>query len=164
MEAKGKGQRICSVVAALAIAVAIAGCGGSDEPAAQKPPVTQKQFERQAYKVCYHAYKKQARLTEAFAERRGWSTAEHTQKQQEVINRVIAMSIEREKIRKLSALPMPPGAKPRIEAAIASMKRGIRTTEAHPEWLAAPTEKHPEPFTEARKKTADAGFWVCGQA
>jgi len=165
MGTKGRGQQICSIVAAFAIAMSIAGCGGSDATEDGKAPVvTQKQFERQGYKVCYHAYKKQARLTEAFAERHGWSIGEHTQKQQEVINRVIVMPIVQEKIRKISALPWPAAAKPKIEAALAAMRRGIRMTEAHPEWLARPTEKHPETFAEARQKTAAAGIWVCGQA
>jgi len=154
-----------SIAALGAALIAIGGCGGSGQSAtAEKPPVTQKQFERQGYKVCYHAYKKQARLTEAFVERHGWPTGEHTQKQQEVINRVIVMPIVREKIRKLSALPWPADGKAKIEAAIASMRRGIQMTEAHPEWLARPTEKHPETFADARKKTTAAGIWVCGQA
>lgn len=160
-------RRAGSIFLVFAALLCCAGCGsgGSGSAAtAEKPPVTQKQFERRGYKICYHAYKKQARLTEAFAKRHGWSTAEHTQKQQEVINRVIVMPIVREKIRKLSALPIPPGWKPKLEAAIASMRRGIRMTEAHPEWLARPTAKHPETFAEARKKTTTAGIWVCGQA
>lgn len=166
MSAWGKGNRSGFIVVALAVvAIAIAGCGGSDQSAtAQKPQVTQKRFERMGYKVCRHAYMKQARLTEAFAKRHGWPVGEHTQKQQEAINRVIVMPIVREKIRKLSALPLPPGEKPKMEAVIASMRRGIRMTEAHPEWLAAPTEQHPETFAEARETTGAAGIWVCGQA
>jgi hypothetical protein len=165
MGARGMGQQICSVVAAIAIALSISGCGGgSGETEAGKAPVTQKQFEQLAHKVCYHAYKKQARLTEAFSNRRGFRVAEPTQEQREVVNRVIVMPIVREKISKLSALPLPPGDKPKMEAVIASMRRGIRMTEAHPEWLAAPTEAHPETFAEARETTRALGIWVCGQA
>jgi hypothetical protein len=155
-----------SSIAALGAAlVAIAGCGGSDQAATvEKPPVRQKQFERQAYKVCYHAYKKQARLMEAFSRRHGYNVGEPNQKQREVLNRVIVMPIVREKIRKLGALPLPPGDEAKMEAVLASMRKGIRTTAAHPEWLAAPTEKHPETFAEARETTAALGIWVCGQA
>lgn len=165
MGARRKGQQICTIVAAIAIALVIAGCGGGSEKTdAKKTPVTQKQFERLAHKVCYHAYKKQARLTEAFSKRRGFRVGEPTQEQQEVINRVIVMPIVREKISNLSALPLPPGDKSKMEAVIASMRRGIRMTEAHPAWLAAPTEAHPETFAEARETTKALGIWVCGQA
>jgi|SRR3954468_14405866 len=153
------------VLAGLLFALLVAGCGSSDQAAtAEKPPVTKKQFERQAHKVCFQLYHKQARQTEALSKRRDFQIGEPTQRQREVINRVIVMPIVREKIKELGALPLPPGEAPKMKAVLGSMRRGIRLTEAHPEWLAAPTEKHPETFAEARETTGAAGIWLCGQA
>jgi hypothetical protein len=85
------------------------------------------------------------------------------QREQEQTNTVFVMPFVERKIDALRALPVPEGEEGKIEAILKSMEEGIRVSKAHPEWLAAPTEAHPIPFTKTLELTSAYGIWDCGQ-
>jgi hypothetical protein len=150
---------------AVAALLALAGCGGGgdEETTAERPPITKKKFVREGQALCTRAYRRQARWMEKFYKRHGFDPGEPSKKARELVNEAVVMKVEREKIKELDALPVPPGDELEITKILASMRKGIRITEREPERLAEPTEKNPEPFTEARELTADYGIWICGQ-
>ena len=86
------------------------------------------------------------------------------QKERERLNAEWVMPFVERKIEDLRALPVPEGQQKKIEEILQSMEDGIRVSKAHPEWLAAPTQAHPEPFTKTLELTAAYGIWECGQA
>ncbi len=164
----GNGRHLTALALALALAVAalfaFVGCGGGDDSTtAERPPITKKKFVREGQALCTRAYRRQARWMEKFHKRHGYDPGEPSKKAREEVNAAVVMKVEQEKIDELDALPVPPGDEKEIEKILASMERGIRVTEREPERLAEPTEKNPEPFTEARELTADYGIWICGQ-
>jgi hypothetical protein len=151
---------------ALALAVATAGCGGEDSDsaaAAKKPSLTKKQFARQAHAICYRLSKKQVRQMEAFGKRNGFDLGEPGRREREKVNAAVVLPVVEEKIEALGALPVPKGDEGEVRQILASMEKGIRTTEAHPDWLAAPTARNPNPFAETLELTAAYGIWLCGQ-
>lgn len=150
-------------VAALLAFVGCGGGGGDEETTAERPPITKKKFVREGQALCTRAYRRQARWMEKFYKRHGYDWQEPSKKAREEVNAAVVMKVEQEKIDELDALPVPPGDEAEIEKILESMRKGIRITEREPERLAEPTEKNPEPFTEARELTADYGIWICGQ-
>lgn len=157
-------MRRAAIVLAL-LAVAAGGCGsrGSDSSSSESPPATKKQFAEKAHAICYRLSKKQVREMEAFAKAHSYELGAPTKRQLEQVNAAVVMPIVEEKIEDLGALPVPPGDEAQVRKILASMEQGIRVTEAHPAWLAAPTPAHPNPFEATLKLTAAYGIWLCGQ-
>lgn len=169
----GRSIRRYALLLALVAACAVAGCGSSDGTSTSsnaaktspKPSVpTRKQVVRMAQKYCRHGYKAQAKAVEAYAAEHGihWREPSHAERE-ELDVKVVVPFVER-KIEFWQSLPVPPGDGPQIKAIIKSMQRGLAATRAHPQWLAAPTPEHPEPFEETRALTGKYGAWICGQA
>jgi hypothetical protein len=156
--------RLTPIFLMLAVLFCAGGCGsaGSASSTAPRAP-TKKQFLRQAHSICYRLSKKQVRQMEAFGKRHGFDPAQPSPAELERVNAAVVMPIVEEKIEELGALPVPNGDEEQVKRIIGSMERGIRVTEAHPAWLAAPTAAHPDPFEATLKLTAAYGVWLCGQ-
>lgn len=154
--------RLAATGAILGLLVTFAGCGGGDATST-KPAVTKQQFLHRAHAICYHLSKKQVRETEAFYKAHGLSTTEPSQHAQERNILAVVLPVVEEKAEELGALPVPAGDEPKVRAIITAMERGVRKTEAHPEWLAAPTTAHPNPFAEYEQLVSDYGVWLCAQ-
>lgn len=154
--------RLAAVGAILGLLVALVGCGGGDATSA-KPVLTKQQFIRRAHAICYHLSKKQVRETEAFYKAHGLSTTEPSRRAQERNIAAVVLPVVEEKGEELGALPVPAGDETKVRAILAAMERGVRETEAHPEWLAAPTTAHPNPFAEYEQLVSDYGVWLCAQ-
>jgi len=153
--------RIRLFVALGAIALLAAGCGGGSDSSTSAP--TKKQFLQGAHAICYHLSKKQVRETEAFYKAHGLSTTEPSQRAQERNIIAVVLPVVEEKAEELGALPAPAGDEAKVRAIVTAMERGVRGTEAHPGWLAAPTSKHPNPFAESERLVSDYGAWLCAQ-
>lgn len=134
------------------------GCGGGEEAA-----LTKKQFIRRAHAICYHLSKKQVRETAAFYAAHGSSAAEPDQHAVERNIAAVVLPVVEEKIEELGALPVPEGDEAKVRAILTAMERGVRETEAHPEWLAAASSAHPDPFTASERLVAAYGVWLCAQ-
>lgn len=146
------------------VALLAVGCGGgASHSSPSEPSITKKQFLQRAHAICYHLSKKQVRETEAFYRAHGLNTAEPSQRAQERNIVAVVLPVVEEKIEELGALPVPEGDQAKVQAVLAAMERGVRETEAHPEWLAASTSRHQNPFAESEQLVSAYGAWLCAQ-
>ena len=142
----------------------VAGCGGGYSQPASTPKVTKERWVRKAFDICRRLGHEQQRGHYAFERAHGMKVGEPGQREQEEVNTVFVMPFVERKIEALRALPVPEGEQAKIGQILKSMEEGIRLSKAHPDWLAAPTKAHPEPFTKTTELTAAYGIWDCGQA
>jgi hypothetical protein len=142
----------------------VAGCGGGDssEPVATTT-ITKQQWVRKAYAVCARLSHRQQHHGYAFRRAHGMKV-NPGQRERERLDAIYVMPFVERKIDELRALPVPAGEGAKIDQILQSMEEGIRDSKAHPEWLAAPTQAHPDPFTKAIELTDAYGIWICGQA
>lgn len=145
----------------LAALLLFAGCGGGS--GTTTPALTKQQFIRRAHAICYHLSKKQVRKTEAFYKAHGLNPAEPSQPAVERNIAAVVLPVVEEKIEELGALPVPEGDEAKVQAILKAMERGVRETEAHPEWLAASSSAHPNPFAESEELVSAYGVWLCAQ-
>jgi hypothetical protein len=156
--------RIHPFVALGLIALVASGCGGgSSSSSASEQPLTKQQFVRRAHAICYHLSKKQVRKTEAFYKAHGLDAAEPSQRAQERNIVAVVLPVVEEKAEELGALPVPEGDEAKVRAIVTAMERGVRETKAHPEWLAAASAAHPNPFAESEQLVVAYGVWLCAQ-
>jgi hypothetical protein len=156
--------RIHPFVALGLIALVASGCGGgSSSSSASEQPLTKQQFIRRAHAICYHLSKKQVRKTEAFYKAHGLDAAEPSQRAQERNIVAVVLPVVEEKAEELGALPVPEGDEAKVRAIVTAMERGVRETKAHPEWLAASSAAHPNPFAESEQLVVAYGVWLCAQ-
>jgi len=142
----------------------IAGCGGGDSQSVSTTTITKEQWVHKAFALCKRLGHQQQRQHYVFERAHGMNVGEPGQHELEELNTVFVMPFVERKIDALRALPAPEGEQAKIEQILKSMEEGIRVSRAHPEWLAAPTQAHPIPFTKTMELTAAYGIWDCGQA
>ena len=144
--------------------LAIASCGDGGSQSVSTTTITKEQWVHKAFAICKRLGHQQQRGHYAFERVHGMNVGEPGQREQEQVNTVFVMPFVERKIDALRALPVPEGEQAKIDQILKSMEEGIRVSKAHPEWLAAPTQAHPQPFTKTAELTADYGIWDCGQA
>jgi hypothetical protein len=142
----------------------IAGCGGGSSQSASTTTITKEQWVHKAFAICKRLGHEQQRQHYAFERAHGMDVGEPGQREREKLNTVFVMPFVERKIDALRALPVPEGEQAKIDQILKSMEEGIRVSKAHPDWLAAPTQAHPIPFTKTAELTAAYGIWDCGQA
>lgn len=143
----------------------VAGCGGGDSSqSVSTTTMTKEQWVHEAFAICKKLGHEQQRGHYAFERAHGMKVGEPGQAEQEQLNTVFVMPFVERKIEALRALPVPEGEQAKIDQILKSMEEGIRVSKAHPDWLAAPTEAHPVPFTKTTELAAAYGIWDCGQA
>lgn len=149
----------------IALALAIAGCGGSGgDSSSEEPTLTKKQYVQKADAICTRLSHKLVRGYEAFSKEHHLNTAAPDQHERERLILAVTLPNVEEKLEELKRLPVPKGDEAKLEAIFASMEHGIESAEKHPSWSAAPSPAHPEPFFDTIEMTADYGIWLCGQA
>jgi hypothetical protein len=144
--------------------LAVAGCGGGDSQPVSTTTITKEQWVHKAFAICKRLGHEQQRGHYVFERAHGMSVGEPGQAEREQLNTVFVMPFVERKIDALRALPVPEGEQAKIDQILQSMEEGIRVSKAHPDWLAAPTQALPIPFTETAELTAAYGIWDCGQA
>lgn len=148
----------------MVVLLLVGGCGGgSSSSSGSEQTLTKQQFIRRAHAICYHLSKKQVRKTEAFYAAHHLNAAEPSQRAQERNIVAVVLPVVEEKAKELGALPVPEGDEAKVRAIITAMERGVRETKAHPEWLAASSTAHPNPFAESEELVAAYGVWLCAQ-
>lgn len=148
----------------LVVLLLVGGCGGgSSSSSGSEQTLTKQQFIRRAHAICYHLSKKQVRRTEAFYAAHHLNAAEPSQRAQERNIVAVVLPVVEEKAEELGALPAPEGDEAKVQAIVTAMERGVRETKAHPEWLAASSAAHPNPFAESEQLVAAYGVWLCAQ-
>jgi hypothetical protein len=134
-----------------ALALLIAGCGGSDDEtsggngstvAADAPP-TKAEFSKAAEEVCDKArdrrYNKAVKYREDHAKE--LKAMEPIAAEEKIVVDVVLPAIL-EEAEELDALPVPKGDEKKIEAIIAGMEKGVKVAEKKPSraWLEVPSE------------------------
>jgi hypothetical protein len=143
--------------------LAVSGCGGGDSQSVSTTTITKERWVHKAYDICARLSHRQQHQGYAFRRSHGMKV-NPGQRERERLNAIYVMPFVEQKIDELRALPVPEGEQGKIDQILKSMEEGIRVTEAHPAWLAAPTSAHPVPFADTVELTADYGIWICGQA
>jgi hypothetical protein len=142
--------------------LALGGCGG--ESSESVATTTKGQWAHRAFEICRRLGHEQQRQQYAYERNHGMKVGNPGQRERERLNADYVMPFVVRKIKALRALPLPPGERANVEAILQAMEEGIRISRAHPEWLAAPSQAHPDPFTKASELAAEYGIWDCGQA
>jgi hypothetical protein len=154
-----RGQRIGLIATLLlALAMAIAGCGGSDEAT-----LTKNEFLLKGEAICEGLLQKQVGEMAAFYKSHGFNIRKTTRPDRELVNVAVVLPIVQEKIEKISALPAPEGDEAKIEKIVTAWRRGIRRTERDPVTLALPGPAHPFSMEEAADLAAAYGLRACVQ-
>ena len=151
-------------VAALALLLLASGCGSADGETSEDAAPTKRQFLREAHSVCYRFSKKQVRRAEAFIESHGLDPAEPDQREREQLIAAVVIPAAEEKLEGLRELQPPRGDEEKVETLLRAIEKGIRDAKARPEWLAAPTPAHEQPFEHGMELWLEYGDWLCGQA
>lgn len=156
-------RRIAATSLLLGLLV-VAGCGGGGSQSVSTTAITKEQWVHKAFAICKRLGHQQQRQHYVFERAHGMNVGEPGQREQEQLNTVFVMPFVERKIDALRALPVPEGEGAKIDQILKSMEAGIRVSKAHPEWLAAPTQAHPIPFTKTTELASAYGIWDCGQA
>jgi hypothetical protein len=141
----------------------ISGCAGGSQ-SASTAHITKKQWVQKAFAICRRLGHEQQRRYFAFERSHGMKVGAPGQQELERVNTILVLPFVERKINELRALSVPTGEQAKIEKILKSMEEGIRVSKAHPEWLATPTQAHPDPFTKTLELTSAYGIWDCGQA
>lgn len=159
-------KSLIALLLGLALLPALSGCGqGGSEPTVKtEESLTKKVYLRRAHSICYRFSKQQVRETEAFRERWGLDGSDPGQRELERLIKAVVVPVAEEKLAELKKLPAPKGDEREVDALLRAIEKGIRDAEAHPEWLAAPTPAHEQPFEHGMELWLDYGDWLCGQA
>jgi hypothetical protein len=153
------------LVGVLAVAIAAAGCGSSDDSsdstAAANGP-TKTELIKQGDAICKQGDTEIDEGFERYAEENDIPKNQEPNKAQgvEIVETVIVPSIktQSELIRGLGA---PDGDEDEIDAMLDSLDEAVEEAEENPEAL---FDEKSDPFGDANGKAEDYGFKVCGQS
>jgi hypothetical protein len=148
------------VALALAAAALVAGCGGSDEATASKPP-TKAEFMKKAESVCAKA--KATRFNEGAAYRKDHekelNALEPIPAEEKIIRAIVLPSVTKQ-AEELKAIGAPKRQEKKIAAIVAAIEAGVKGAEKNPYAieLEVPAEN---PFKKADALIRTYGFQVC---
>lgn len=131
-------------IAAAAVAVLVAGCGGG-----KAAPLSKSAFIKQGNQICVQATKEREAAVTKLAKENPQATPE------EVVNDA-ALPPTKDMVGELNGLGVPKGDEKQIEAIIAGMEQGIEKVEANPKKALGS-----EAFEAANKAAAAYGLTEC---
>ncbi len=148
-------------VAALAVAVALGGCGDSGASATSattiSAPLSKPQFIKQADAICNRVDVKQLAGWRKYLEQHPNFRADLKGQIKEIM--VVELPPVRSAISEISELPAPKGDEKRIAAIIAELEGAVSRVEKEPSTLLEPAER--SPFADVNERAASYGFEVC---
>jgi hypothetical protein len=165
---------LSAVLAALACALVVAGCGSDSSSSSDSdgssssdsPPITQALFVVKGDGICekgrkeveadFAAYLKKEKIKELGESS---ESAAETKKHEAEIVETIALPALREQVEKLKALGIPDGAEDETEEFLEAVEEDIAIGEEDPQALFSSAEKT---FAESDKIAKEIGFEVCG--
>jgi hypothetical protein len=144
----------------VAIAVVVAGCGGSDD-SSDTTALTKQQFIAQADAICKQGNKEIEEGLESFAKENDIPQNQEPSKAQgkEIVETVFVPSIDNQ-AEEIRALGAPSGDEDEISALLDSLDESIEEAEEDPEALFGSKS---DPFAKPNELAKDYGLEVCGQ-
>jgi hypothetical protein len=151
----------------LGLVLALTGCGGGSEPAAEPvPPMSKAKLAETLGDICQEHTDHQVIAIEKFDKEHDWpyglahEKASDVQLEKELV--IVILPIVRENIRDLKAKLRPsPSQEAKLEAFYKALEHGIEFSEDDPSWVTGDTQ---EPFMKARYLSVALGTPLCGQA
>ena len=149
------------MLALVALAAIVAGCGGDDDEAgettATTEALTKAEFIRQGDAICKKANSQNRAEAEDFADENGFELEKASDEQlEEAISAVLVPSLNQQ-AEDVEALGAPAGDEERVEEIIASLEDAAGRIEDEPS-----SAFEGEPLREASRLAEDYGFKVCG--
>jgi hypothetical protein len=159
-------KRLMAIVAgvlAVALTVAVAGCGGDDEASASS--ITKAEFIKKADAICKQALE-QAEVDFAALVKENETLLEETKEgtpafeaiYPAVVNGILAPTVEKE-VDEIQALGAPEGDEAKVDAMLETLEGDLETAEAKPKRVGFEAEKIFAPSTELAR---EYGLKVCG--
>lgn len=152
-----------SALAAVLIAVVLAGCGGAGETEGDSivPPLTKQQLVRKLGDICQEHTDRQVIAVERFEKRNGIPVGRPTpsELEQELVE--VILPIVRDTVHDVGALRPPASERGEFKSFLRALEHGIEASEEDPSWIAGAGG---EPFMKARETSAALGTYYCGQA
>jgi hypothetical protein len=151
-----KVQRLCLAIApAVIAALAVAGCGGSDDDGTTAPAsLTKAQYVKQADAVCAKTEGRQQLLVKKFSEK-GLKQSAATEVKLVVFAGIPPLVTQAEE---LAAIPLPSSGADEAQAFVKAFEAGVKEAEAKP---AALLNLETNPFTKAESLARKYGLQVC---
>lgn len=158
-------KALLAIGMAIALAAAVAGCGGGDDTTASGDSsvqaLTKPEFIKQADKVCKDGEEALEDEGEKFAEENDVDIENPTDEQkEEVITEVIGPALHKQG-EELAALGAPEGEEETVEAIVDALESGADEIENDPAILIE--GKDNPPLEEASELASDYGLTECGE-
>ena len=151
------------VLALVALATIVAGCGGGDdsettETSETTEALTRVEFIKQADAICDEANEQSETEAEEFAEENGFELEKASDEElEEAITEVLVPSLNQQ-AEDIEALGAPEGDEERVEEILTSLEGAASEIEDEPS-----RAFEGEPLEESSRLAEDYGFKVCGQ-
>ena len=153
----GRGPLV--LIAALAMALLAAGCGGGGDSASGES-LSKEEFVAKADAICKHSNERMEAGFGKFLKAKGVKSLTKPSKAEyeKLIGEVMVPNLKRE-IKELRALGVPDGDEERVEAMLSALEEGEETAERDPKAVTASSDAV---FGIASRIAAEYGLEVCG--
>jgi hypothetical protein len=160
------GRRGYARAAVTVFSLLVAGCGSSDDPAAESAPrLTKPQLVKKLGEVCQEHTDYQVEAIERFDKKHGIPYGIHHEDatdadlEEELVK--VILPIVRDNIHDLEGLRPPRQQEADFKAFLRALEHGVAYSERDPSWV---IDAEPEPFMKARELSGKLGTALCGQA
>lgn len=150
------------LVAALAIAALVAGCGSGDDSTGTDEAVvlTKAEFIKQGDAICKKGSERLEDEANEYAEENDIDTSNATKDQQEGVIATVVGPALRQQADEIGELGAPEGKEKEVTEVVEALEAGAQELEDSPGSL---LESDAEPLAKAQKLAIEFGFRVCGQ-
>lgn len=143
-----------AVIAAVAVALAIAGCGGGDSSGS----ISKEEFIAKADAICKKSNSRMEAAFGKFLQGNPNLTKTTGPKFERLVGDVMVPNLKRE-VEELRALEIPDGGEEKVNAMIAALEEGVETAERDPQ---AVTNSSDVVFGISSRIAGEYGLEVCG--
>jgi hypothetical protein len=152
---------VALVVGSLAIALIVAGCGGSGDGEVSTSSLSKAEFIKKADAACTRGNKRVEADFATFIKKTHFQLSENPTKAEvdSLLHTVVIPAVERE-VAEIRALGAPSGDEERIEAILVAVEEGIETAEKNPKIA---LENTSIAFGIAQRLAKEYGLQVCTQ-
>jgi hypothetical protein len=142
----------------LAVAMFVAGCGGSDDSSSSDATISKEAFIAKADAICKKGTERMQKAIFVVLKDGRSLTKLNQAEQEKIVATVIVPSVKRE-VKELRALGIPDGDDERADAMISALEEGVETAESNPK---AVTSSSDVVFGIASRLAAEYGLEACG--